>query len=112
MEEEVRAGNSRRTRKELTGVLQGVSGTRRLLVKFHNGCENNLSLNQFTVVTVEKIPMKEEPEVSTIPEIPEDQVELEKGYYCCVYVMLQFKKEFGVNSKEEQEDTEDDPDEE
>ena len=41
---------------------------------------------------LEKIPVEEEPLVSTVPEIPEDQVEKDKGYYCCVYVMLQFKK--------------------
>ena len=41
---------------------------------------------------VDKIPVEEEPLVSTITEIPEDQVEKEKGYYCCVYVILQFKK--------------------
>ena len=56
-------------------------------------------MKQLTVVIVEKIPAEEEPEVSTIPEIPEDQVELEKGYYCSVYVMLQFKKEVGVENK-------------
>ena len=37
LEEEVRAGNSRRMRKELTGVVQGVSGRRRFLVRFQNG---------------------------------------------------------------------------
>ena len=74
LEEEVRAGNSRRTRKELTGVVQGVSGRRRLLVRFKNGCKNNLSSNQLTVLIVENIPVEEEPLVSTIPEIPEDQV--------------------------------------
>ena len=77
-------------RKELTGVVQGVSRRRRFLVRFHNGCKNNISSNQLTVVIVEKIPVEEEPEVSTIPEIPEEKVELEKGYYHCVYVMLQF----------------------
>ena len=56
--------------------------------------------------------MEEEPEISTIPEIPEDQVEKEKTYYGCVYVMIQFKKEVGVDSKEEQADMEDDPDKE
>ena len=81
-------------------------------MRFQNGCEKNLSLNQLTVVMVEKIPVEEEPEVSTIPEIPEDQVELEKGYYCYVYVMLQFKNDVGVDSKVEQADMEDDPDEE
>ena len=42
---------------------------------------NNLSSNQVTVVIVEKILVEDEPEVSTIPEIPEDKVEKEKGYY-------------------------------
>ena len=67
-------------------------------MRFNNGCENNLSSNQLTVMIVENIPVEEEPEVSTIPEIPEDQVRLEKGYYCCVYVMLQFKNEVCVES--------------
>ena len=90
-EEEVRSGNSRRMRKDLTCVVQVVSGSRRFLVRFQNGCEKNLSSNQLTVRIVEKIPVEEEPEVSTIPEIPEEQVELEKGYYLCVYFMLRFK---------------------
>ena len=42
LEEEVKAGCLRGTRKELTGVVQGISGKKRLLVRFHNGCENNL----------------------------------------------------------------------
>ena len=72
LEEEVRVGSSRRTRKELTGVVQGVSGRRRFLVRFHNRCEKNLSSNQLTVVTAHKILVEEAPEVSTIPEIPEE----------------------------------------
>ena len=59
LEEEVRAGNSRRLRKEFTVVVQGVSGRSRFLVRFQNGCENNLSSNQLTVVIVEKIPVEE-----------------------------------------------------
>ena len=112
LEEDVMAGNSRRMRKDLTGLVQGVSGRRRFLVSFQNGCENNLSSNQPIVVIVEKIPVEEEPEVSTIPEIPRDQVEKEKGYYRCVYVMLQFKKEVSIYSNVEQADVEDDPNEE
>ena len=34
LEEEVRVGSSRRTRKEFTGVVKGVSVRRRLLVRF------------------------------------------------------------------------------
>ena len=86
------AGNSRRMSKDLTGVVQGFSGRRRFLVSFQNGCGNNLSSDQLTVVIVDKLPVEEEPLVSTIPEIPEDQVEKNKGYYRCFYVLLQFKK--------------------
>ena len=39
LEEEVMVGNSRRMRKELNGVVQGVLGRRRFLVRFHNGCK-------------------------------------------------------------------------
>ena len=37
LEEEVRADNSIIMRKELTGVVQGVLGRRRFLVRFQNG---------------------------------------------------------------------------
>ena len=96
--EEVRGGNSKRMGKELTGGVQGVSQRRGFLVRFQNGCKNNMSSKQLTVVIVENILVEEEPEVSTIPEIPEDQVELEKGYQRYVYVMLQFKNEVSVDS--------------
>ena len=66
LEEEVRAGSSRKMRKELTGVVQGVSGRRRFLVRSQNGCENNMSSNQLTIVIVEKIPEEKEPEVSEL----------------------------------------------
>ena len=81
LEEEVRAGNSIRTRKELTSVVQGVLGRRRFLLRFQNGCKKNLSSNQLTIVIADKILVEEEPEVSTIPEIPEDNVKKHKGYY-------------------------------
>ena len=64
LEEEVRAGSSRKTRKELTGMVKGVSGRRIFLVRFQNRCKNNLSLNQLTVVIVENILEEEEPAVS------------------------------------------------
>ena len=63
----------------MTGVVQGISGRRRFLVSFQNGCEKNMSSNQLTVLIVEKIPEEKEPEVSEIAEIPEEQVELNKG---------------------------------
>ena len=70
---------SRRMRKEFTGVVKGVSDRRRFLVRFQNGCEKNLSSNQLTVVTAHEILVEEAPEVSTIPEIPEDNIENRMG---------------------------------
>ena len=81
-------------------------------MRFQNGCEKNMSSNKLTIVIVAKILVEEEPLVSTIPEIPEDQVEKQKGYYRCVYVLLKFKKEGYFDSKEEQAELENDPDEE
>ena len=43
LEEEVRVGSTIRMRKELNGVVQGVSKRRGFLVRFQNGCKNNLS---------------------------------------------------------------------
>ena len=37
LEEEVRVGSARRMRKELTGVVQAISGKKRFLVRFHDG---------------------------------------------------------------------------
>ena len=99
LEEKVGAGSSRSIGKELTGVVQGVLGSRRFLVRFQNGCKNNLSSDQLTVVIVENIPEEKEPDVSEIAEIAEEKVELEKGYYHCVYFVLWFKKEVSVESK-------------
>ena len=59
-------------------------------MRFQNGYEKNLSSNQLTIMIVEKIPEEKELEVYEIAEIPEEQVELEKGYYRCVYIILQF----------------------
>ena len=81
---------------QLTGVLQGLSGEKRFLVRFQDGCKENMSPNQLTIVIVEKILVEKEPEVPTIPDITEKQVTLEKGYYHCVYVMLCFTKEVSV----------------
>ena len=49
LEEEVRADSSISMRKELTGVVKGVSGRRMFLARFHNGCKNNLSRWGLTV---------------------------------------------------------------
>ena len=81
-------------------------------MRFHDGCEKNLSSYQLTVVTSHEILLEEAPKVSTIPEIPEDIFESHKGYYIGVYVLLQFKTENKIDNKEEQTELENDPDEE
>ena len=99
-------------RKELTGVVHAISGKRKFLVSFHDGCENNLSSNQLTVVAEHEILVEEAPLVSTISVIPEDIVESHKGYYVWVYVTLQFKMEEKIDNNEKQMELEIDTDEE
>ena len=83
----------------MTGVVQAILGKRRFLVRFHDGFQNNLSSNQLTVVAAHEILVEEAPLVSTILEIPEDIVEINKWYYVCVYVILQFKTEDKIDNK-------------
>ena len=52
------------------------------------GAKKILYSNQLTVVEAHEILVEEATLVSTIPEIPEDIVESNKGYYVCVYVIL------------------------
>ena len=55
-------------------MVQGLSGKKRLLVSFHYSCENYLTLNQLTVMKIEKSPMEEEPKVLTIAVITDETV--------------------------------------
>ena len=61
-----------RIKKELTGVVQGVSGKKRILMRFQDGCKNNLFSNQLTIVIVEMIPEEKEPEFAAITDTPKD----------------------------------------
>ena len=76
--------------KQLTGVVQGFFGKKGFMVRFQDCYKNNISLNRHTIMVVEKIPEEKEPEVFVIPDIPEEQAKLEKGYYFCVYVIPRF----------------------
>ena len=60
---------------ELAGVLQGVYVNIRLLVRFYDGCEKDLTLNQITTVTVEKRLVTKEAKVPTIYVIPENNID-------------------------------------
>ena len=50
LEMEVRAVCLRRTRNELTGLVQGSSGKKSLLVRFQDGCKIIISSNQLTIM--------------------------------------------------------------
>ena len=100
-EEELREGFYRRLRKELNGLVQGVSEKRMCLMRFKDGCDKDMNLNQLTVVAVEKIPMNKEPEVLKIYVIHDNTVDFEKELYHAVYVMNNFMKKDGVDRKEE-----------
>ena len=76
LEEEGRAGSSRTMRKELNSVVKGVLGKKMFLVKFQDGCKNNMSSNKTTIIIVDNIPEDKEPKVFKITEIPEEQVKL------------------------------------
>ena len=93
-------------------MIQEIFGKKRLLVRFNYGCKKYLNSNQLTIVIVDEIPLNKEPEVPTNPDIPEEQVTLEKGYYHGVYVIINFKKEVVVDRREYQADVEEYPDEE
>ena len=67
---------SRHIRKELTGVVQGVSGKRSFLVRFQDECEKYLTSNQITIVTVDNRPVTEEDEVANIYVIPDEDIDL------------------------------------
>ena len=57
LEDEVMEGFFRWTRKVFTGVVQGVSGNRRFLERFQDGCEKETNSNKLTELTIETIPM-------------------------------------------------------
>ena len=52
LEEDIREGFYRRLRKEMTVVVQEVVGKRSYSVRLKYGFENEMSLNQLTIVVV------------------------------------------------------------
>ena len=71
-------------------------------MRFQDGFEKEMSMNQLTIVTVERRPITKEYEVPEIYAMPEEEVDLEKWYYndIYIYVLLKFNKENDVNIKE------------
>ena len=79
LEEEVREVFYGRLRKDLTSGVQAVSRKRKLLMRFQDVCEQDLTLYELTAVTVENNPVDKEPVVTTIAVIPDNTVDAEKG---------------------------------
>ena len=59
-------------------------------MRFKDGCEKYLTPNQLTNMTVDSIPVTEEVGVPMISAIPDETVNLGKGYYHGVYVLPTF----------------------
>ena len=66
-------------RKELSSLLQVVSGNKRILLRFKDVCEKYLTLNKLILVIVDRIPMTKKVKVATISVMPDDTVDFEKG---------------------------------
>ena len=73
-------------------MVQGVSGKMVLLVKFQDGYDKDMTMNQITGVKLDRIPVTKEAEFPTIYAILDWEVDLEKGYYHGVYILIQFNK--------------------
>ena len=78
----------RRLRKYFTGVVQGLSGNKSFLVRFQDGCEKVMNLNQPTAVILEKILVTEEYEVPRISEKQNEKFRLEKGCYIVCFCVV------------------------
>ena len=79
LEDEVSEGFFRIMREYFTGLVQVVSGKTRFLVRFQDGYEKDLTLNQLTAMAIHKIPVTKEYEVPMIYAIPYDTFYLDKG---------------------------------
>ena len=73
-------------RKYFDSILETVSGRGVFLVRSQDGLEKNLTLNQIIILTIDRRPMTEESEVTTISIEPEEAVDLDKLYSNVVYV--------------------------
>ena len=69
-------------------MVQGLFGKKRFLVRFQDGFEKVMNLNQPTAVIVEKSPVTEEYEVPRISEKHNNTVPLEKGCYIVCFCVV------------------------
>ena len=61
-------------RKDLTCVVQGVSGKRSVLDMFKDGNEKDMTPNQLTIMILKKITVTEEFKVPVIYVIPDETI--------------------------------------
>ena len=73
-------------------MVQAFYGKMSFLVRFQVGRRNYLTLNQLTIVTVEKRPVNEEAKVTTISAIPDESIYLIKGCDNVVYFILRLRR--------------------
>ena len=69
------------------------------MVRFKDGFEKDLISNQTTVITVDRIPDTKKDELTKVSMIPDKTVDLEKGYYHVIYVLLHFVMEDDTDRK-------------
>ena len=101
-----------RLRKDFTGAVEVVSGKRKFLLRFQDGCDNYLTSLKLTNVKIGRRLGTKEAEVPIVLTKPKEAVDLDKGYYHGIYVFLEFNKDDEIYKKEEDKDMEDDPDKE
>ena len=68
---EVRVGFSRQMRKALSGMEEEVYGKMWFFMRFEDKCDNYLTSNQITIMTVDRIHTTKEAKATTIYKKPE-----------------------------------------
>ena len=98
-------------RKQLYGVMGGVVGKNKLMLRFQYGFDKVMILHQLTNVTVDSRPKVEESQVPIISFPTVETVYLQGGYYHGVCLLLQFKNYYAFDIRYQQKNMESDPDE-
>ena len=72
LEDEIREEFSLWMRKELAGAMKLIYGNRMFLMIFQDGYEKDTTANKITAVTVDRINVNKEAEVTTISVMPDE----------------------------------------
>ena len=85
----------------MTFVAEVFSLKRKLLERFQDGRDKDMTLNQLTSMKVYLSPRTKKSEVTTLSMKPEAEADLEKVYYYGAYFLLQFNREYCVGRKKD-----------